>query len=133
MANDILTLMAENGLVKLDASFSDAKATFVRDVYNALRNGSDTVIVFAHNADDSIISAFADAATDTDTLVLQSHDVKVKGRNKGAHYSAKDLRAAIERRNGNNPSAPGDTWGNVETANPIGDPNTGELIGFTVQ
>jgi hypothetical protein len=124
--------MAENGIVKLDASFSDAKSSFVRDVYNALKNGSDTVVVFAHNADDAIVGAFADAATDTDTLILQSHDVKVKGRNKGQAYSAKDLRAAIERRNASNPSAPGDTWGTVSTDNPIGDPNTGELIGFTV-
>lgn len=130
---DFLTILADSGLVTLEGSFSDAKATFTRDVYNALRNGSDAVLIFSHDANEDILAAATSAVEDTDTLVLQCHDTKRKGKDKGKPYSAKDLRAAIERRNGNNPSAPGDTWGNVSISDPISDPSSGELIGFVVR
>jgi hypothetical protein len=129
---DFLSILADNGLVTLGDSFSDGKATFVRDVYNAVKQG-DTVVVFSHAASDDLIASATEAAeaSDTSAVVLQSHEVKRKGKAKGNPYSAADLKAAIDRRNGNNPSAPGDTWGSVTFASPMYD--GAELIGFAVQ
>lgn len=128
---DFLTILADNGLVTIGDDSGSTKPTFVRDVYNAIKQG-DTVVVFSHNADDEVIAATVEACEGNGAVVLQSHETKRKGKAKGTPYSAKDLEAAIDRRNGNNPSAPGDTWGSVTIGSYMRD-NSGELIGFAVQ
>lgn len=127
---DFLTILADNGLVTIGNDSGSAKQTFVRDVYNAVKQG-DTVVVFAHDANDEIITAAIEAA-DGSAVVLQSHETKRKGKDKGKPYAAKDIEAALERRNAANLSAPGDTWGTISVGSYMRDAS-GELVGFVVQ
>ena len=130
--SDFISLLAESGLVVIGESNSSRKPSFVRDVYNAHKAG-DTVLVLSHDASEEIVSLAVETAESADNVVvLQCHDTKRKGRNTGSHYSARDLELAIDRRNGMNTSAPGDTWGNVTIGSYLTD-TTGNTVGFMVQ
>jgi hypothetical protein len=107
---------------------------FVRDVYNALNNGSDNVVVLDAGTDESIVELLASAeeVESGDTLILRNTDCFTKGKRKGESYDAKTLMQRINARNAAHVTdGDTDTYGSVKMVSPLYDGDT--LHGFTVQ
>lgn len=128
----VLTLLRESGRVTIASSFAQGstRGAFVRSIYNALSNGADHVTVLAQSAGSELIAAATEAATDDDP-VITCDEVYSKGERKGQPKDAADVLAAIHRRNANNESASGDTYGAVSFVDPLYSGDT--LVGFVVK
>lgn len=132
--SDLLTLIAEQHSGTLTLGMlgnGSTRGSFVRGLYNALNNGTESVLVLIGSTPDEIVATAKDAADENNRVMVDTESVS-RGDRKGQPRNAEDILGAIERRNSLNTSAPGSTYGAVKyDADTL---NIGETVyGFTVK
>lgn len=123
---NVLDLLRAEGTVSVGQIVSAGAPSFVQGAYNALNNGTESIVVLTHDGA-GMESTLTDALGDAAEVRVCS---EAKRGNKG-HKSVKDLVSAFQRRNANNPNALETTYGriNIPADGGIYDAE-GNIVGF---
>ena len=123
---DLAQLFAEKGYeVRTSSGSKQDRESFVRDVFNALANGSSKVVVLSAAVDEDICGDIA-ANVDEDTLVLRNTDEYAKGKNRGQHIDAATIRARINKYVSEHDEISEPTFGDYVF-------DGGDMLGFSVK
>lgn len=123
---NVLDLLRAEGSISVGQIVSAGAPSFVQSAYNALNNGTTSIVVLTHDGSE-LEATLAEALGEEAEVRVCS---EAKRGNKG-HKTVKDLVSAFQRRNANNPNALETTYGriNIPADGGIYDAE-GNIVGF---